>query len=356
MIVKNEEAIIERCLQSIYKKIDYFIICDTGSTDGTKNKITNFFNNYRILGEIHDHQWVNFGHNRTAALQLCYDKTEWVIMIDADDWIQGEIDLSCLDSSLDAYKVNVGNSELNYPRIQIFNVKNKKWEYKEPIHEYPYAEGNCKIGKITGNYIWVSSRDGNRTKQHEDARSKYFSDYLILKKELEKNPNNPRNQFYAAQSLFDANMIEAAEKEYLKRIDMKGWEDEVFYSWLKVIKCRIKLKKSESLIIEACINAHEVDQERVEHLVLASSFLREKGKPKSAYMFASMGKNKKINYEKLFIHKEDYLWKIYDEIAATAYYAKQTEVGKEACIKLLTEDYLPIEHRRRVESNYKFYY
>ena len=356
MIVKNEEAIIERCLQSVYKYIDYFIICDTGSTDGTKDKIKNFFQNYGISGEIHDHQWVDFGHNRTVALQLCYDKTEWVIMIDADDWIQGEIDLSCLDSSFDAYKVNVGNSEINYPRIQIFNVKNKKWEYKEAIHEYPCAQGDCKIGKISGNYTWVSNRDGNRTKRHVDTRNKYFNDYLILKKELEKNPNNPRNQFYAAQSLFDASMTEAAEKEYLKRIEMKGWEDEVFYSWFKIAKCRINLKKSESSVIEACINAHEADPDRVEHLVLASSFLREKGKIKSAHLFASMGKNKEIDYEKLFVHKEDYLWRIYDEVAITAYYAKEIEAGREACIKLMSENHLPIEHRRRVELNCKFYY
>lgn len=355
MIVKNEENVIERCLHSVYKHINYFVICDTGSTDKTKNKIKNFFENRGIPGEIHDHKWFDFGKNRTAALQLCYEKTEWVIMIDADDWIQGNIDLSYLDSSFDAYKVNVGNSEINYPRIQIFNVKNKKWEYREPIHEYPYAEGHSQIGKISGDYIWVSGRDGDRTKKHENQKTKYFNDYLILKKELEKNPNNSRNQFYAGQSLYDAGLYRMAEKEYLKRTEMGGWKDEIYYSWYKVALCGKIENDPVSEIICACINAHEVDHERVECLVLASSLLREKGKPKSAYMFASMGKDKEIDYEKLFVHKEDYLWRIHDEICSTAFYVEKTDEGKKACEKLLREKHMPIEHVTRIESNYKFY-
>ena len=43
MIVKDEEHIIEECLQSIYKHIDRYDITDTGSSDSTKEIITKFF-------------------------------------------------------------------------------------------------------------------------------------------------------------------------------------------------------------------------------------------------------------------------------------------------------------------------
>ena len=39
MIVKNEEKIIERCLSSVLPLIDSWVIVDTGSTDGTLDKI-----------------------------------------------------------------------------------------------------------------------------------------------------------------------------------------------------------------------------------------------------------------------------------------------------------------------------
>jgi len=53
MIVKNESHIILECLNSVYKYIDYWVICDTGSTDNTKEIITNFFKEKGIPGEIH---------------------------------------------------------------------------------------------------------------------------------------------------------------------------------------------------------------------------------------------------------------------------------------------------------------
>ena len=65
MIVRNESHIIKECIQSVAKFIDYYIICDTGSTDNTKEIIKEYFDSQNIPGEIHDDQWENFGANRT---------------------------------------------------------------------------------------------------------------------------------------------------------------------------------------------------------------------------------------------------------------------------------------------------
>ncbi len=39
MIVKNEATVIRRCMESVRPIIDYWIIVDTGSTDGTQDVI-----------------------------------------------------------------------------------------------------------------------------------------------------------------------------------------------------------------------------------------------------------------------------------------------------------------------------
>ena len=54
MIVKNESKVIERCLASVLPVIDHWMILDTGSTDGTQEKIREFFNNVGIPGELHE--------------------------------------------------------------------------------------------------------------------------------------------------------------------------------------------------------------------------------------------------------------------------------------------------------------
>ena len=85
MIVKNESHIIHECLNSIYKHINYWVISDTGSTDGTQEIIKKFFEEKGIPGELHQDEWKNFGHNRSLALQHAKDKAEYAWMIDADD-------------------------------------------------------------------------------------------------------------------------------------------------------------------------------------------------------------------------------------------------------------------------------
>jgi glycosyltransferase involved in cell wall biosynthesis len=85
MIVKNEAHVIERCLESVKQFITGWVIVDTGSTDGTQQKIRECMS--RIPGNLHERPWRDFGHNRTEALELakCVEYGEYALVIDADD-------------------------------------------------------------------------------------------------------------------------------------------------------------------------------------------------------------------------------------------------------------------------------
>src|SRR5579885_182690 len=83
MIVKNESHVIKRCLSSVNPIIDYWVIVDTGSADGTQTLIREFMKD--IPGELYERPWVNFGHNRNEALALARGKAEYILFIDADD-------------------------------------------------------------------------------------------------------------------------------------------------------------------------------------------------------------------------------------------------------------------------------
>ena len=84
MIVKNESKVITRCLESVKDYIDYWVICDTGSTDGTQDIIKTFFSNVNIPGKLHNHKWVNFGFNRSLAIELARNKSDYSLLLDAD--------------------------------------------------------------------------------------------------------------------------------------------------------------------------------------------------------------------------------------------------------------------------------
>ena len=100
MIVKDEAHIIENTLTKLLNKvkIDYWVISDTGSTDNTKQIIVDFFKEKDIPGELFEDPWQNFGHNRTMALLHAYNKSDYLLIFDADDEICGDFQLPNFES------------------------------------------------------------------------------------------------------------------------------------------------------------------------------------------------------------------------------------------------------------------
>jgi glycosyltransferase involved in cell wall biosynthesis len=356
MIVKNEAPNIERCLASVAPFINYYVICDTGSTDNTKEIIKKFFDEKGIPGEIHDHEWSDFGTNRSKALELCMGKTQWAIMIDADDFITGTLPVDKFDDELDGYVVQIQRGEYRWLRAQLFNLGKKKWWYEEPLHEYAICEQPMNVKKLEGDYAWEVRTEGCRARSFANDTEKYKKDYETLKKYLDKDPNQPRKQFYAAQSAFDSRMYDVAEEEYMKRIGLGSWPEEVFFSWMRVGMCREFLNKPVEQIIDAFMRAFEVAPHRVEPLYHMSCIYRKYDRPRNAFLVASLGLTIPIpEQDILFIDRANYTWGIYDEVGTTAFYAGKPQLGLLACEKLLKETHLPQEHRERVTNNYKIY-
>lgn len=78
MIVKNEEAVLDRCLRSVRGIVDEIVIADTGSTDRTKEIAAEHD------AKIIDFEWTqDFAAARNAALEEA--TTDWVLQLDADE-------------------------------------------------------------------------------------------------------------------------------------------------------------------------------------------------------------------------------------------------------------------------------
>src|SRR3990167_7493243 len=192
MIVKNEKDVIEKCLASVKGFIDYWVIVDTGSTDGTQEIIKNYMQG--IPGELHERPWVDFGHNRDEALQLAKNKAEYTLFIDADetlvfskDFIRGVLDK-------DVYGVVIKYGQTS--GIRDFLVRNAlSWHWKGVLHEVLECKDQKTKSVMPGvvNYSEVST--GARAKNPK----KHLHDALALKKGLEKEPDNLRYQFHLAQ-------------------------------------------------------------------------------------------------------------------------------------------------------------
>lgn len=83
MIVKNEERVLARCLDSICDLMDEIVIVDTGSTDRTKEIA------YRYTQKVYDFVWVQ---DFAAARNFAFDKAtcDYIYSADADEVLDQE--------------------------------------------------------------------------------------------------------------------------------------------------------------------------------------------------------------------------------------------------------------------------
>ena len=68
MIVRDEAAVIERCLRSARPYIQAWAVSDTGSSDGTQDIVRRVLGD--LPGELIERPWIDFAANRNEALQL----------------------------------------------------------------------------------------------------------------------------------------------------------------------------------------------------------------------------------------------------------------------------------------------
>jgi glycosyltransferase involved in cell wall biosynthesis len=355
MIVKNESHIIHECLNSIYKYIDYWVVSDTGSTDGTQDIIKNFFAEKGIPGELHQDEWKNFGHNRTVALRHCDDKCDYIWMIDADDRVEGTFNFPS-EMTADGYVVRMGREDFSWWRTQIFRM-DAKWEYRGVLHEYPAPQKeNPLLVKIEGKYN-INARTLGARNVGITPVEKYKRDAEVLEKALVDEPENTRYQFYLAQSYFDSQQWEKSMDAYKKRAEMGGWPEEIYYSLYRVAICRAMMDRPWPEIQASFMDAYNYRPIRAEPLVHIAQVLRQKyNQPAAAFVYARQAAEMPLPQgEILFVPDAIYNFVALDELGATAFAAGRPELGYLACKKLLEEGRAPKSEIERVQQNYNQY-
>jgi GR25 family glycosyltransferase involved in LPS biosynthesis/glycosyltransferase involved in cell wall biosynthesis len=255
MIVKNEAHLIRQTLEMLCSKIrfDYWVICDTGSTDATREIIQDFFGNrVHIPGELHCDEWVNFGHNRTKALTYAHNKTDLLLVFDADDTICGTIQLPTAVTH-DEYHLKFGapnTGDSTYTRTQLINNR-KRFRYYSVLHEYisclePSPDEGRRVCVLEGDYYVVSGRSGARNRDPD----KYLKDALLLEAAHAEalaagDDLHMRYAFYCANSYRDCGRYEDAIRWYKTTLSQDNWVQEKYLACIYAHDCYTALGQKE---------------------------------------------------------------------------------------------------------------
>jgi glycosyltransferase involved in cell wall biosynthesis len=337
MIVKDEAPIIEKTLQHLCDTLDisYWVICDTGSTDGTQQIIIDFFNRLGINGKLYEDQWKDFGHNRTLAIKRAQGTADYILVFDADDSIEGELILP-QDLSHEQYMLYFSEKSFVRPLLLRGNVD---WKWLGVLHEFIVKEDDSTPSSlvIEGNY-WVNSgRYGNRSNVHPHV--KYLNDAKVLEQAywddlLSGGSLYPRYCFYTAQSYKDCEHRHQAIEYYLKTIDTHAWNEERYCSALYAGILYFEIDEAEKAI-QILLHGQSILGTRCECYFEIAKYYNSQREWELAFKYLIMASKISKPNTGLFIDNSIYDWRINFELHICAYYVNELEIGKKACLDVI---------------------
>jgi glycosyltransferase involved in cell wall biosynthesis len=346
MIVKNESHVICRCLESVKPLIDYWVIVDTGSTDGTQKIIKDFMKD--IPGELHERPWVNFEHNRNEALSFARDKADYLLFIDADDTLSYEPDFKRPTLDHEAYYMKIRYGGMTYDRIQLIR-NTPDWSWVGVVHEVLVSPhmGNAKM--LDGVKMVIV---GGGDRSHDPK--KFLKDALLLENALKDDPTNARYTFYLAQSYRDAEMPEQALKVYQKRVEMGGWDQEVYCSLLQIARLQEELNMPEDVVSKGYYKAYQFRPTRAEPLYQLANYYRRKDNYLLGYLISSFALKIKEPSDVLFVESWIHEFGLLLENSICSYWLGNYRESLDTCNLLLSNQDLPDYVKDCVEKNKQF--
>lgn len=281
-VVKNEAELLPRLAASVLPLVDSWTVIDTGSTDGSQALVRELFGD--LPGTLHERDWVSFGHNKTEALEVARGTADWLLVLDADMTVVGNLDEPLPHA--DALMVSVRDSSDFVYRLPLLISGSRAWRYEGVTHEY--LNGDDVAARPSLDTVTVTHHcDGRR------RPDKLHSDLELLTGEMARNPADPRTVFYLAQTHRDLGNIQQAIVLYRLRAEMGGFDEEAFYARYQ-LGCLLAAHVSFDQGADALLKAWRQRPTRIEPLIAFANSAR------------NVAGQAPIPDDVLFVHRDQY--------------------------------------------------
>mgnify|MGYP000061888348 CR=1 FL=1 len=344
IICKNEEDVIERCLNIILPQVDEVHICDTGSTDQTVQIIKDM-NNPKV--HVHtDYAWnKDFSEARNHANSKCTGK--WIISVDCDNTTEFKRPLRDVIAWAEAQGAGVinatqdwGNCTFPFPKIYL-NSSSVYYKYK--FHNVLHH--NCKAVTSSDIIMYEKRKKSNvpgRKKRQTDLQD-YFNDMNV------KEPGDARCWFYAARTYMDNKAYDKAIPKFTECAKISKWSQERYVSYLYLGRCYKRVGEWEKATM-AWMRAWETVPERAEaQLALVREFKTQK-MYKTAVAWWDRTPRDGIVPSGLFVESNAYTWETADETSLVFNYMNDPKKAVECAHHAFSHNACP-----RIQRNLDIY-
>ena len=243
MIVKNEEMILSRCLDSIKDAVDEIVIVDTGSSDRTKEIAATY------TDKVFSFAWIQ---DFSAARNFAYSKAtmDYQMWLDADDVFPEDSRKKLLvlketlpqDVDMVTMRYHTHFDEQENPILtstrERLTRRKKGFRWLDPVHECIPLSGKIFYSDIT---IW------HKKPPSTEVSTRNLTIYQAL--EESGHTFTPRQQYYFARELKDHGNFERSAKYFQAFLDGGlGWIEDNISSCLNLARCHQALGQEEACL------------------------------------------------------------------------------------------------------------
>jgi glycosyltransferase involved in cell wall biosynthesis len=197
MIVKNEELVLGRCLDSVREVADEIVVVDTGSTDATIDIARSF--GATVLH--HDFTDMDFSAARNRALDAAHG--DFALVLDADEALRADSQAEVrrltawplpLGYVVNRYNLDAEGESVDHA-VRLFPLR-PDFRYRDRVHETVDASILEAGGRLRRSAIDIDHHLPGEDRQREKGRL-YMS---LLHRDLRADPDNvERLTFLAAE-------------------------------------------------------------------------------------------------------------------------------------------------------------
>lgn len=231
MIVKNEERVLARCLDSVADLVDEIVIVDTGSTDATKEIAAKY------TDKIYDFVWI---HDFSAARNFAFSKAtmEYIYSADADEVLD--------EPNRERFRILKDNL---LPEIELVQMKYGNQLQFGTVYNFD-EEYRPKLFKRKRDFIWEEPI-------HETVRLSpiiYDSDVVITHMPEQNHAGRDLANF-RKQTGQGVRLSKRLHNMYARELFLAGSEEDFAEAAAFFRESAIDESRDEEELVEACLVA-----------------------------------------------------------------------------------------------------
>ena len=356
LIVKNDETVIDRCLNSVKDVVDCISICDVGSTDNTIAKVHKFIRTSGIPGRIYQQEWQNLAGNKTLSIETAKKtlqehgfalSTSYVLALDPDMVLKLRPKFNKQNLSADSYSLQEKSSAFGHYSFErcLLHASSTwlntdslfgSWSYPEPLL-------NTRLSTL----MIENANDANSTADQRNID--------LLEQTLKNRPDDGRillrlGHLHRCQQSYDP-----ALHYYNTYLDQADDKETIWFTKYLIGKC-LEEKGEWDQASEWYFDAYQYSPNRTEPLLKLTTHYRVQGQTDQAYHFAKKGSQIIRDPDQLRFDIstfDDYQFD--EELSIAAFYTPFKDDGYKAASDLLIKNNVPWYVKYQTYQNILFY-